>query len=267
MYKRIFQYCGLLLVLTFSFLSGVNAQKKRNKDVLQTQSIWASHIEVDGNLEEWKDDSLFSLHGEEFKYQIRNDHENIYFAFEIDNKERQFQILSQGIQVSFNLYGSRKAIQSIRFPLADRNDFRELVSLNQGQNKDVRELALQSIRGIGVKGFDNLTDGLISLQNSFGIVAKSLLTEDGLLNVELKVPISLLKSRDHGTEIDNAMAINIKAHEFVNPPSRRNRGSEREGRRERTSRRNSQNYVVQYANTTGIWLELQLAKPTNMNIE
>lgn len=251
MLNKTFIKCGILML----FISLVNkelyAQKLRNNEVQQKQSLWASHIEVDGDLNDWDENALFSLHGDEFKYLIQNDGEFIYLAFQVSDKDRQFQILTRGVDVSFNGAKYRKAIQTIRYPLADRHDFKEKLSDNRFKNLNPREAAMQSIRGIGVKGFDQLTDGLISLSNTFGIVAKSLLTDDNLLNIEIQVPISLLKSKNHGIDIEDAVAINIKAHDLVNPPTKKNN----------KNRRASSQYVVQYANNTGVWLEIALAKP------
>jgi hypothetical protein len=167
-----------------------NGQSKSRVKFLQT---WADQIQVDGNLDDW-DLSAFSVYKEQdLTFNLSNDQNHLYFAIRVADQERQVRLLSQGISLTINTDGKKRPGLSIRYPVADRLALRELLSPDNDHGpEDFRLAALEAVRGIYITGFEHLLDGMLSLNNQYGILGRAQVDEEDALCIEFQIPIKHL---------------------------------------------------------------------------
>jgi len=197
-------HIGILIAL---LANPVFAQ--RNKGNIQQSLGWASDITVDGKLDEWGDSLIYEHALQKFRYQIKNDDENLYIAMHVADKDRQMQIFAQGLAFMVNKAGKKRDGPTVYFPVADRLAFRSIMSAdNDDRPDDMRKGALAAIRAIYVMRFEDILDGQISLENTYGIHAQATLDTVGALCVEISVPLDRLGISFN--DADETLAFNIK---------------------------------------------------------
>ena len=200
---------------------------QRNKSNVQQALDWATDIVVDGQLDDWGDSLVYEHATQQFHYHIKNDAENVYVAMRVEDKDRQMQIFAQGLAFMVNAKGKKREGPTVYFPVADRLAFRSIMSAdNDDRPDDMRKGALAAIRAIHVMRFDDVLDGQISLENTYGIDAQATLDTADALCVEMVVPLARL-----GLSIDDteAFAFNIKINGIMIPGSGTSPGIMRRG--------------------------------------
>ena len=206
--------CTILILMVV----GVNpALAQRNKGHVQQSLDWATGIVIDGHLDDWGDSLIYEHATQEFHYHIKNDAENVYVAMQVHDKDRQMQIFAQGLAFMVNTKGKRREGPTVYFPVADRLAFRSIMSAdNDDRPEDMRKGALAAIRAIHVMRFDDVLDGQISLENTYGIHAQAALDTTDALCVEIVVPLRRL-----GVSIDDGdeLAFNVKINGVMIPGS------------------------------------------------
>lgn len=169
---------GVFIVLLCTCIVGAFAQKVHD---VQAESIWATGIEVDGNLEDWGKQLGSYNEVTRLWYSIANDDKYLYLAIKKD----------QGVLKVYSKSGIRffvgpkevndtKKMPSITFPVPVINDKRVLPN---------------DWADIEVLNFPSIKDPLISIYNEFGIQVgwKLNKTEDGeVFLYELAIPLELL---------------------------------------------------------------------------
>ncbi|MFB2118081.1 hypothetical protein [Parapedobacter sp. 2B3] len=190
---------------------------QRNKGNVQQSLDWATGITVNGKLDDWGDSLQYEHATQHFYYHIKNDAEHVYVAIRVIDKDRQMQIFAQGLAFMVNTKGKKRDGPTVYFPVADRLAFRSIMSAdNDDRPDDMRKGALAAIRAIHVMRFDDVLDGQISLENTYGIHAQATLDSAGALCVEMVVPLNRLGiSVDGGDEF----AFNVKINGIMVPGS------------------------------------------------
>lgn len=190
---------------------------QRHKGNVQQSLDWAVDIIVDGQLGEWGDSLIYEHATQQFTYYIKNDRENVYVAMRVADKDRQMQIFAQGLAFTVNTEGKKREGPTVYFPVADRLAFRSIMSAdNDDRPEDMRKGALEAIRAIYVMRFDDVLDGQISLENTYGIHAQAALDTTDALCVEMVVPLERL-----GISIGDQqeLAFNVKINGVMVPGS------------------------------------------------
>lgn len=204
MKKAIVGCMGVLFLM--GLYQGVSAQRAKGGPVCS----WAGAHQIDGQLTEWGAELADYHKAQSFAYELRNDAEFLYVAIRITDVDRQTQALGQGIQVMINTEGKKRDGQTVVFPTVDRLSFRELLSAdNENRPDDYRDAALQSVRGIRVLRFDRLRDGMISLDNQYGVRAAAAIDSADALCVEIKLPLDILQLTDEQRHAEMAYHIRI----------------------------------------------------------
>lgn len=207
-----------LIICTILMLTVANPTfAQRNRDNTQQSLDWATGVIVDGQLDDWGDSLQYTHATQQFDYQIKNDAENVYVAMRVRDKDRQMQIFAQGLAFMVNTKGKRRDGPTVYFPVADRLAFRTIMSAdNDDRPDDMRKGALEAIRAIHVMRFDDVLDGQISLENTYGIHAQATLDSSDALCVEMVVPLTRL-----GVSIDTGdeLAFNVKINGVMVPGS------------------------------------------------
>ncbi len=191
---------------------------QRNKGNVQQSLDWADGITVDGKLDEWGDSLRYEHATQKFNYHIKNDNENLYVAMRVVDKDRQMQIFAQGLAFMINTNGKKREGPTVYFPVADRLAFRSIMSAdNDDRPDDMRKGALAAIRAIYVMRFDDVLDGQISLENTYGIHAQATLDTTDALCVEMAVPLERLGIS--GGDANESLAFNVKINGVMVPGS------------------------------------------------
>ncbi len=217
-----------IVIWTMLVLVAANpAFAQRNKGNTQQSLDWAKGIIVDGYLGDWGDSLQYEHATQQFHYHIKNDAENVYVAMRVPDKDRQMQIFAQGLAFMVNTSGKKRDGPTVYFPVADRLAFRSIMSAdNDDRPDDMRKGALAAIRAIHVMRFEDVLDGQISLENTYGIHAQATLDTTDALCVEMVVPLARL-----GISVDDgkAFAFNIKINGVMIPGSGTSPGIMRRG--------------------------------------
>ena len=204
-------------VWLFVFVVANPVFAQRNKGNVQQSLDWATDIVIDGQLDEWGDSLIYEHAAQQFNYHIKNNKENVYIAMRVLDKDRQMQIFAQGLAFMVNTSGKKREGPTVYFPVADQLAFRSIMSAdNDDRPDDMRKGALKAIRAIHVMRFDDVLDGQISLENTYGIHAQAALDTADALCVEIVVPLGRLGvSADNGNEL----AFNVKINGVMVPGS------------------------------------------------
>lgn len=156
----------------------------------------AKNLHIDGDLTDWGAELKNEYAAQKLNYEIRNDDQYFFVAVRILDQQRQMQAITQGISFMLNTEGKKKNGPAIVYPVVDRIAFRSTMSAeNDNRPEDMRQGALQSVRGIQVMLLGNLPDGLISLDNQYGVRARASIDQDDALCIEMRLPIGLVGSR------------------------------------------------------------------------
>lgn len=195
----------------------IPASAQRNKGNIQQALDRAGGVVIDGKLDEWGDSLLYEHATQKFHYHIKNDSENVYIGMRVSDKDRQMQIFAQGLAFTVNTKGKKREGATVYFPVADRLAFRSIMSAdNDDRPDDMRKGALAAIRAIYVMRFDNVLDGQISLENTYGIHAQATLDTTDALCVEIAVPLEQLGIAGDWTA---ELAFNVKINGVMIPGS------------------------------------------------
>lgn len=162
----------------------------------QSQVAWKTNIEVDGFLEDWGDSLSYYFEKQDIQYAIANDHDYVYIACRIRDKQQQIQAALHGLRVTINSQGKKKDGPRVIFPLPDKAAWNGLRN-SEPDIKDVRTAAIKSTRAIFVQDFDNIPNGPISLQNSFGIQSIVRLDSTDALCYEAAISLKQLHLMQH----------------------------------------------------------------------
>lgn len=215
--SRITTQMAIIICMILMLVVADPAFAQRHRDNVQQSLDWATGIAIDGRLDDWGDSLRYEHSGQQFHYHIKNDMENVYVAMRVSDKDRQMQIFAQGLAFTVNTKGRKRDGPTVYFPVADRLAFRSIMSAdNDDRPDDMRKGALAAIRAIYVMRFDDVLDGQISLENTYGIQAKATLDTADALCVEMVVPLKRL-----GVSIDgeDEVAFNVKINGVMIPGS------------------------------------------------
>lgn len=149
-----------------------------------------SDITIDADLAEW--DSLHNVADEGFWfYQLAQDAANLYVAVRIENPMIQHLAARNGVLLTVESNQKNKDDIQFLFPYPDSEVKRAMISEQHDADGAYTAELIRRSRGYFVYGFPTVPNGLLSLQNGYGLQAKARI-DDGRLYYEAVVPKSLL---------------------------------------------------------------------------
>jgi len=204
-------------------------------------------VEVDAELDEWAELLTPVGNGEDtaWSHAVAFDAENLYIAMRIKDKILQQEAVRGGLLVNVNMKNKKQDGSLFLFPVPDRELVKEFTNENKNQNKDARAALIDFARGYQVKGFDRLLDGLLSLENTYGLKAKVKIGDDDELNYEAKIPLSTLALNNSKQTIAVRVGVNTQWMQI-----QRIRNNNRRGQG-----RSIQNLKNPYDFDIDVWLE------------
>ncbi|SMG46405.1 hypothetical protein SAMN05660862_3300 [Sphingobacterium psychroaquaticum] len=177
------------IVLLFLGLCGF-AQKKEAVDFHVNKSII-----VDGDLSEWATWADVGNQGKWF-YQIAHDAQNIFVAVRVKDPTLQNLVARNGVILNFMADHKKKKDRIFVYPFPDREVKRAMLQVDFDPAKDYKSDLISRTRGYYVSGFPTIIDGLLSLQNNYGLKAEARI-QDSVLCYEAIIPKSLVTIVDH----------------------------------------------------------------------
>lgn len=191
---------SLLLLVIYAY-QPLYAQK--NKKEVFENNISPKEISIDGQMPEWPNSLFIENKACELSYLISNNDTTLYLVLKSKPGANLRKFLIGGISFSINTRGEKKPWQTITFPLL-QNRARTQTRTNQKPETDpLKQLntELLALRAIDVKGFDQILDGKIALNNEFGINAAAGINTEGMLVCEYAIPLKLLQINNSKNDI------------------------------------------------------------------
>ncbi len=156
-------------------------------------TLHAEHIGqvvIDGDLTEWGGKFLPVSADKDFSYQVRQDEQNVYIAFLIQNNLLQSMATLEGISIVLQAKEKGQKDAMFWFPYADDEVRRALMNEDRDRKNPTalkNALILRS-RGYYVYGFSGVPDGLLGKVNSYGLVANGKVTDSPSVTYEVVIP-------------------------------------------------------------------------------
>lgn len=129
-------------------------------------------VEVDGQLDEWHE-HLNSVGDVEplWSYAIGYDDKNLFVAVKVIDPVLQLEATAHGISVMINPEGKKKDGMQLLFPVPDAETIRSMLETGDFSSTHVRSSLIARSRGYKVNDFPKIVDGLLSLNNTYGLQA------------------------------------------------------------------------------------------------
>lgn len=197
----------LILYLFLFFTVSVQGQEQTSKKGDFYENV---KVNIDADLEEWSDLLIPADEDSPWSYAVAFDDEYLYIAMELQNVFLQQEAVRTGIFININGENKTQEGATLFFPVPDRELAKEYLEENKESSQDVRDALLGLVRGYRVRGFDRLPDGLISLQNTYGLNAEVRLTEDDFLHYEARIPLSTINIKTENKAVAVQVGVNTQ---------------------------------------------------------
>lgn len=173
---------GILLI------AGMSPSFAQKKQKIMIQSL--SDIKIDADLGEW--DTLRNVEDEGFWfYQLAQDPSNLYVAVRIVNPMIQHLAAKNGVLLTVQSNKKNRDDIQFLFPYPDNEVKRAMMHEEHDSDGAYKAALINRSRGYFVYGFRTVPNGLLSLENGYGLQAKARM-DDGKLYYEAVIPKSLL---------------------------------------------------------------------------
>lgn len=196
----------ILLVLTIAISVNIQAQKLPNK---QEASVKApANVKIDGKPVEWGNFTAYNSATELF-YTLANDEQNFYLIIQAGNRRAMHKIFAGGISLFLTNAtnadkNARGIITYLAFPKSNRFAIVEMLKDTAAMNfKAINSAMAASLKTIGVKNLNDISEDVISVYNDYGIMAASYLTDRNTYTCEIAIPLKNLKTFINGKSVIN----------------------------------------------------------------
>ncbi|WP_295654954.1 hypothetical protein [uncultured Mucilaginibacter sp.] len=211
------------LTAIFLFVCFAAQAQKKLENVQQGSVVAPEKVKIDGKFGEWEDTFAAFNKTTKLFYTLSNDGKNLYLVVKCTDAINNTKIMGGGVTLTINTAGKKKeeGAYSVTFPIVARANMRGLRrprGANQNTVQDSASLAdaaaarktvISSIKTIGVSGFKDITDSVISIYNEYGIKAAANYDDQANLLFELSIPLSLLNiSADNPKEFAYNIRVN-----------------------------------------------------------
>ncbi len=179
----------LISIVTFFITSSVFAQKAQKVTLESTDDV-----EVDTNLAEWS--QLTNVGGEGlWFYKLSKSEDAIHLAIRVLDPLLQQMAARNGIVFSVVSQKKNKVDAQLIFPFPDGEVKRAMRNEDVDPSRDNKKELIERSRGYYVQGFLHVPNGLLALQNSYGVHAKAKVLDDAL-TYEAHIPKRILEDKE-----------------------------------------------------------------------
>ncbi len=225
----------IFLILPFVALTTL-AQKLPK---IQTKNALAPpNIKIDGKLTEWEDKFQAYNSGQHIKYTISNDENNLYFIVQMDGIIGTRKVFRGGIDFSIVPASNQSPKITINFPVISqkRNGVLEdqdggpffnynKLQKNAVANKEKMEALvllankqlIKDYKYIYTTGIPIITDTLISVYNTQGIMVAGGFDKNMRYTYELAIPLKFLPTADNSKTLKYNIKLRTLPIMFIKP--------------------------------------------------
>src|SRR5690606_8153453 len=157
---------SVLLGILFIMATIPSLAQKKQKIVIQS----LSDVAIDADLAEWDTLNNVAEEGSWF-YQLAQDASNLYVAIRVENPMIQHLAARNGILLTVQSNKKNKDDSQFLFPYPDNEVKRAMRSEEHSADLDVKTAFISRSRGYLVYGFPTVPNGLLALENGYGIQA------------------------------------------------------------------------------------------------
>lgn len=249
----------LLIGCSFFLFKSAIAQTIKSDDAITSR--WApKSIDVDGQLKDWNDSLQYFNEDTQFSFNIQNDDKTLYLAIKSKDRQNLNRILARGISFSVNTDGKKKPGATVIFPVMERTSQPAGPSKSKPDIKTKQAHILARMQRINVKGFPDILDGSVSINNTYGIAAAANFDSADNLVIEVAVPLQQLGITSSHELIALFVEINgVKQPRSAYNPNRDSR-SGMYGYPSRDYRYDRRPVTSKLNASTGFWIQTTLAK-------
>lgn len=177
---------AFLLAIIVILGMGESFAQKKQKMIVQS----VTDVTIDADLVEW--DTLNNVAEEGFWFfRLGQDASNLYIAVRVENQMLQHLAVRNGVLLTVQSNHRNKDDIQFLFPYPDSEVKRAMLREDHDSDGAYKTDLINRSRGYFVYGFPTVPNGLLSLQNGYGLQAKARIN-DGKLYYEAVVPKSLL---------------------------------------------------------------------------
>ena len=194
--KKLSNTILLLLSISFAF-----AQKSKDPTLVNGFAI-----RVDGELNEWQGKLAAIDADSSWRYAASSDGEFLYVALQINSQVLVQEAARNGIKVSVNPKGKKKAGAMLLFPTADDESKRALYNDENLADMNIPQELITRSRGYLMKDFAHIVDGQLSFENTYGVLVKASIDEQNHMIYESRIPIAAIGIKD----LEQPVAIGIE---------------------------------------------------------
>lgn len=180
------RFCFILIFCTLPTFIFAQKNKKINYAFSKLE-----HIVVDASLDDWGE-NLHEMHGDLWSFNVSAVDNKLYFAVLIKDLQLQRDAFRGGIFVNISYNDKKKEGARIIFPYWDGERRRALANDEELRSKNIEQELLKNVNGYYLKGFAKVRDGVLALDNDYGIRAKVQMDSNKCLLYEAVVPLDLV---------------------------------------------------------------------------
>lgn len=151
-----------------------------------------SKIDIDGNDTDW-DGLLMDVGDGAWSYGICKVGNEVYVAIQVKDQLLLQESLHEGLFVNISYTQKKRDGARIDYPYWDRERKRAFKNLDDYQDvSHYKEKMLEYVSGYLVKGFSRVRDGILAIDNDYGIKANVSFIDNKVLFYEVKIPVALI---------------------------------------------------------------------------
>lgn len=214
-----------IYVLLFTLTSiSVQAQKKLNS--VQEGSVLAPpKVKIDAKLNEWPETFQAYNKATSLFYTMANDNDNLYLVMKSTDKANSSKIIAGGIKFSIYTSNSKKDKDKgafvIKYPIIDMANLQGMIMqrmrpqnggapqpMDSAAIANIRKQMISSIKEIGLSGFKDIPDSLISIYNEYNIKTAIDVDAQNNLTIEMAIPLKYLQTSGNLTAFNYNIQLN-----------------------------------------------------------
>ncbi len=150
-------------------------------------------IVVDGQLNDWG--TQWNSVGDNeplWTYAVGYDDQHLFVAVKVIDPALQLEAAAHGISIMINKDGKKKDGMQFIFPVPDAETIRSMLEMGDFSATHVKTELIARSRGYRVKDFPKIVDGLLSLNNAYGLQAVAKVDAADHLVYESAIPLAQL---------------------------------------------------------------------------
>lgn len=152
-------------------------------------------VVVDANVADWGN-QLTQVPGDLWSFGLSLDGDQLFVAMVINDVQLQREAFRGGLFVDISYNGKKKEGARLQFPYWDSERRRAMANDEELRHKDAAMELIKNVNGYFLTGFARVRDGVLALENDYGVRAKATVDSNKCLIYEACIPLELIGLKD-----------------------------------------------------------------------